>query len=342
MSVKYSNIVNAIVLLGAMAFFSCKRSSTSDDFWKSPLIPEDFPEAFYPVDFDTVSQAEIQLGRELFYDPILSIDSTLSCASCHEQSSAFSDPGLAISPGVNGELGMRNTPTITNLAWHPSYMADGGIAHLNLVPIAPITTFFEMNSSLVSTMERLNASGYKNSFMSTYGVEEIRTKELMKALTAFQLTLISDQSKWDAVQRGTAEFSTEELQGEELFMANCASCHVPPLFSDFTFANNGIDSVFIDQGRGRVTGQAEDIGKFKVPSLRNVTLTFPYMHDGRYETLDEVLDHYGGVDYAEKTDDRVVQIGTLSSEEKGYLTAFLRTLTDNEIISNTRLSNPHE
>lgn len=335
--------MNAIVLLGAVAFFySCKRSSTGGDFWKSPLIPEDFPEAIYPVEFDTVSQAEIQLGRKLFYDPILSIDSTLSCASCHEQSSAFSDPGVAISPGVNGELGVRNTPSITNLAWHRSYMTDGGIAHLNLVPIAPITTSFEMNSSLESAMQRLNSSDYKISFESIYGVDEIRTKELMKALTAFQLTLVSDQSKWDAVQRRTAEFSTEELQGEELFIANCASCHVPPLFSDFTFANNGIDSVFTDQGRGRVTGQAEDFGKFKVPSLRNVALTFPYMHDGRYTTLDEVLDHYGGKDYSEKTDERIMQIGMLSYEEKEYLAAFLHTLTDNEIISNTRLSNPLE
>lgn len=328
--------------MGAVAFISCKRSSTSDDLWKSPLIPEDFPEAFYPVDFDTVSQKEIQLGRELFYDPILSIDSTLSCASCHNQASAFADPGVAISPGVNGELGVRNTPTITNLAWHPSYMADGGIAHLNLVPIAPITTFFEMNSSLEGTMERLNSSAYQNSFERIYGVEVIRTKELMKALTAFQLTLVSDQSKWDAVQRGTAEFSAAELQGEELFMENCASCHVPPLFSDFTFANNGIDSVFTDQGRGRITGQAEDIGRFKIPSLRNIALTFPYMHDGRFASLNEVLEHYGRSNYDASADDRVIQIGVLTQDEKHYLVEFLHTLTDNAIVSTTKLGNPHE
>ena len=326
------------IIFAASSLFSCNAEWGSNKSWSKGLKPTHFPESSYAFDPDTLDKPTVELGRALFYDNILSSDSSISCGTCHSQIHAFAGHGTALSAGVDGRLGTRNTPGLSNLAWHESYMLDGGINHLELVPIAPITSTVEMNLSLSEALMRLNTSSYRGRFKKVFGADTINTKLLMKALTAFELTLVSADAKYDAVLLGEATFTEEEALGEDLFMARCASCHVPPLFSEYTYANNGLELYSTDGGRARITSNATDSGSFKIPSLRNAELTYPYMHDGSLYTLDAVLEHYStGIEDSPNLDPRIEGPMEFTSQEKSALIAFIKTLTDHSLLTNPNL-----
>lgn len=329
----------AATALAAFFLFSCERNIESRS---KELLPEHFPPVVHEFNADSLRESEIQLGRKLFYDPILSLDSSISCGSCHAQTHGFADHNVAVSFGVNGAVGSRNAPPLVNLAWHESYMLDGGINHLELVPLAPITHELEMNLEISEALRRLNKnSEYTNDFAEVYHTDTISTALLFKALTSFQLTLVSAKSKYDEVQRGTKQFTILEQQGEDLFLEHCSSCHQPPLFSDFSFANNGLDSIYSDAGRGRITQRAQDSGRFKVPTLRNLSFTYPYMHDGRFQTLDQVIAHYSNLENSGNYFDQRYDGSSLGSTyDKKALKAFLNTLNDYEFISDLQHSEP--
>ena len=299
-------------------------------------FPSYFPEPVYAL--DSVSQEQILLGRALFYDPILSSDNTISCASCHSPYNAFAHTDHDLSHGINDEIGTRNAPALFNLAWQKNLMWDGASNHLDVQALAPITHPGEMNESIGNIVEKLRLkSGYAKLFSKAYGNNEITSKRILKALTAFQLTLISANAKYDRVQKGEEQFTVQEFSGYRLFKTHCNTCHAEPLFTNHSFANNGlpIDTTLRDYGRWKVTQRPQDSLLFKVPSLRNLSYTFPYMHDGRFKKLNEVLAHYAaGITTSETLAPELQQGIKLSSNEKADIIAFLLTLNDQEFIFN--------
>lgn len=330
----------AVGALAALALLSC---TPEDKAPERTWVPEHFPTPHYDFAGQFPSEEEISLGRKLFYDPILSLDSTISCGTCHAQPHAFADHNMPFSFGVGGAQGSRNAPGLSNLAWHESFMHDGGINHLELVPLAPITDEREMNLPITEALRRVaESSVYRYAFDEVYGGDTVTTARLFKALTAFQLSLVSATSKYDRMMLGDEEFSPLEQEGYDLFMESCASCHAPPLFSDFSYANNGLDIVFTDPGRAGITLEPQDSGLFKVPSLRNAMLTYPFMHDGRFASMDQVLDHYATLHTSGVAMDSRLDGVVINEQDKGALKAFLKTLTDYEFISDLRHSEPAE
>lgn len=302
--------------------------------------PEHFPAPVYNFKNNPVSKEGFELGRKLFYDPVLSVDGKISCGSCHHQSGGFADPGKALSEGINGYLGKRNSPTLSNLAWFPSFMADGGINHIEIMPVAPITDSVEMGNTLANVVQKLNASeSYRKLFKKAFDIDSISDQKLLYALAQFMGMMISAESKFDKHIVGENVFTKRELKGYNLFKQNCASCHSGVLTTDFSFKNNGLDMHSEDIGRARITQTEADQGKFKVPSLRNIELTAPYMHDGRFSTLDEVIDHYStSILPAPNLAEELKQPIVLSDEDKQDLIKFLTTLTDYNYITKPSLA----
>lgn len=338
------NVVPILLACLVISLVACQKRS--DNAPQNRIIdfevPSDFPTPVYQFQTNnSLSVKGFELGRKLFYDKRLSIDNSVSCASCHFQHAAFSDPGKALSSGVNGAQGRRNSPPLFNLAWHPHFNWDGGVNHIEIFSVAPITDENEMNMPLNELLERLNGiANYQKLFKEAFDVDDITSLELLYALTQFMAVKISDQSLYDEYRRGQSKFNAQQKEGLNLFNQHCASCHTPPLFSNFGFANNGIDSIFNDEGRKEITHRESDLGKFKIPSLRNVELTWPYMHDGRMQTLEDVINHYSeGIIYTETLAPELKNLH-LSLEEKKALLAFLKTLTDHEFINNPLFSEP--
>ncbi|MBI3221408.1 MAG: c-type cytochrome [Bacteroidetes bacterium] len=311
--------------------------------------PANFPQAVYTFENNPVSQKGFELGRALFYDPILSADSSIACANCHQQAVAFADPVHRFSRGVMDRSGTRNAPAIQNMAFQRVFFWDGGVKHLDFVPINAITSDLEMAEKVADVVEKLQRSpSYVNKFNEAYH-EQPGSQKMLYALSQFMNLMVSANSRYDHYVRKEGELLTSaELKGSQLFTAKCSSCHATDLFTDGSFRNNGLDPSFEkDNGRERITELAEDRGKFKVPSLRNVELTSPYMHDGRFKTLQQVLDHYAaGVNNSETLDpslkkDEVLGI-PLTEEEKANIILFLKTLTDRDFIRDKRFSIPNE
>lgn len=304
--------------------------------------PDDFPTPVYPLSQNPISLKKFELGRELFYDNILSSDNSISCATCHAQTHAFADHNIALSVGVGGLSGVRNAPPIFNMAWLPYFMWDGGVNHLEVLSLAPITNPLEMNETMQSVVNKLNASSYwKIRFNDAFGSDVITDQTLFLALTQYMLMIVSDQSKYDQVQRGQAVFTPEEEAGYELFSQKCAACHTEPLLTNNAFINNGLDSVSVDLGRATITQLESDKGKFKVPTLRNILLTYPYMHDGRFFTIDQVLEHYNSGIQQHPNLDPLLQNGIpLSASDKSNLKSFFETLTDYELMGSQLLAEP--
>lgn len=328
-----------------LALMLCLCSCRKDNepvIWKF-TTPEHFPEPLYQFENNPQTFDKFKLGRDLFSDPILSLDSTISCASCHSQTHYFADHNQPFSFGVGDSVGKRNSPSITNLAWQPYFMWDGGVNHIEVFSVAPITNQLEMKETMANVVSKLNNhTGYKEKFKSAFGADVITDQHLLFALTQFMIMIISDNSKYDQYIRGEVELSTDELSGLNLFRAHCSSCHTEPLFTDFSFRNNGLDEVFQDQGRGIITQNPNDMGTFKVPSLRNVANTYPYMHDGRFFTLDLVLDHYtSGIKTSETLDPSLNSGIPLTETEKQQIISFLNTLTDYSLIDDKLLQGHH-
>ena len=322
--------------------------------WRQPASvllapPANFPTVVYEVAKNQPDEAAFELGRMLFYDPRLSSDGQVSCGSCHQQARAFTD-GQALAIGVAGRRSPRNSPALQNLAWHRSFMADGGVRGLELQALAPLTSTQEMNTPLVDALAKLNADPeYRRRFAAIYGPGTIDTPQFLKALAQFTSALTSSNSHYDKYVRhepgGT--LTAAERRGQALFQAKCSGCHATDLFTDESFRNNGLDTTFpVDSGRAHITLAPTDAGRFRVPSLRNVAHTAPYMHDGRFKTLTAVLAHYAhGVRPSRTLDPLLRQpsgrLGIALSEiQQQELLAFLATLTDIELLTNPRFAPP--
>ncbi len=310
------------------------------------FIPEHWPKPIYYFTNNAITPEKVLLGRVLFYDPILSKNNTISCASCHSQFSAFTHIDHALSHGINDSIGNRNSPALMNLAWQKSFMWDGAINNLDMQALAPIAHPAEMGSSintLVSKLQALNV--YRKLFKDAFGDSTVTGAKTLKALSQFMLTLISANSKYDKVMRKEELFTQQELNGYQLFQKNCSSCHKEPLFTTSNFANNGlpVDSLLNDVGRMIVTRDSNDAFKFKIPTLRNIEFTYPYMHDGRFKKISQVLNHYTiGIHQSKILSTELKSPIVLSSNEKVDLIAFLLTLSDKEFIFNTKFSYPKE
>lgn len=331
----------AVIAVGGL-IVSCKKAKVESYQKWGFSKPDYFPEPVYNFENNKQTFQKFTLGRELFYEPLLSSDGTVSCASCHANSHAFAGHNTALSPGVNNLLGTRNSPSIANMAWSPSFMWDGGINHIEVMPIAPLTNPVEMNETLINIVVKLQQSDkYKKLFKEAYGTEEITDQKVLKALTQYMMMIVSDNSKYDQVKRGEATFTDAEQQGYALFQQKCSQCHTEPMFTDYSFRNNGLDLTFSDQGRFLITQEESDKGKFKVPSLRNVALTYPYMHDGRYYTLNDVLNHYAnGIQHSSTLDPLLEDGIPLPGNQKTVLIAFLNTLSDYNLMTDSWLSEP--
>jgi cytochrome c peroxidase len=280
----------------------------------------------------------------------LSRTGEVSCGSCHHQSTAFSDAGQRLSQGVLGHLGTRNTPALQNLRWKQELLWDGGANHIETMPLAPLANHLEMGETLIRVVDKLNADpAYRRRFAELYDRQPIDSYQFLRALAQFTAALTSANSRYDHYVRHEAggEMLDNELRGLVVLRKNCTPCHSGELFTDESYRNNGLNHTFpLDSGRAHITGRPSDIGRFKVPSLRNVTLTAPYMHDGRFQTLTEVLNHYDqGVVTSSTLDARFQQTQgppriKLSAQDKADLLAFLSTLTDESFIRDKRLANP--
>lgn len=309
--------------------------------WK---IPHGFPKPVYSFKNNTLTPERFKLGRALFYDPLLSKDSTVSCATCHQSFAAFAHIDHKLSHGIDNRIGTRNVPALQNLIWKTDFMWDGGVNHLEVQPINPITNKDEMNESLDNVLAKLQSSAYyKMMFKAAYKDTLITTEKMLKSLAQFTGLMISANSKYDQYMRNEVELTEMEQKGLKLFNQKCNSCHTVPLFTSNGFADNGIrpDSGLNDMGRGKITGKKQDDYLFKVPSLRNVEVTYPYMHDGRFSKLMHVLNHYRDVDETHKTKDiKLAAIGDLSDSDRVELIAFLRTLTDRTFLYDRRFMMP--
>lgn len=309
-------------------------------------IPSGWPLPIYTFQNNPLTQQGFELGRKLFYEVRLSRDNSISCGSCHAQFSAFSHLDHSVSHGINGLLGTRNAQGLFNLAWRPNLFWDGGVANLEDQPLSPIENPVEMGEKMSDVIAELSGdAAYKQSFKRVFGDETISSQRIFKALAQFMATLVSNNSKYDKYIRGESggELTQQEKSGLLLFRAKCASCHKEPLFTDHSFRNNGLmaDESINDTGRAHVTAISEDRYKFMVPSLRNVSLTRPYMHDGRFTSLDAVLEHYRtGIVISSTLDSSLTSGISISEDEKNDIIAFLRILDDESFTKDKRFKGP--
>lgn len=331
-----------VLFIGSIALFSLAFSFLTP----TPIhlqIPKGWPKPHYDFSKNPLTEEGFQLGRQLFYDPILSRDSTISCASCHLQATGFTHVDHELSHGIEGKIGTRNSMTLMNLAWSKSFMWDGGVNHLDVQPLNPITSPVEMDETLVNVVAKLNQNQqYKSLFLAAFGDFNITGQRVLKALSQFELQLVSSNSKYDKVMRKETVFTEKEQNGYQLFKTNCASCHNEPLFTSEKFERNGlpIDTTLNDIGRQKITNDYKDFLLFKVPTLRNIQFTFPYMHDGRFKKLTDVIKHYNSLGNDKNLPKQLQKKMNLSENERVDLVAFLHTLTDSEFLFDKRFSFP--
>jgi cytochrome c peroxidase len=306
--------------------------------------PLGFPQPVYDFKNNPVTPEGFMLGRKLFYDPILSKDSSISCAFCHQRIAAFAHIDHTLSHGINSLIGNRNVPAIQNMIWQQTFMWDGGINHLEVQPLAPLTSNKEMDESLVHVLAKLQHNkSYVADFNAAFKDTVITSEHMLKALAQFTGMMISSNSKYDRYVKGEEEFTPQELNGLQLFRSHCINCHKEPLFTDNTFRNIGLkpDTALADSGRMRITGVAGDYMKFKVPGLRNVAMTYPYMHDGRFKTLQQVLAHYANGKFFTNYDKAIEKNIGLTSQEQADIISFLKTLTDQQFLHDRRFADPN-
>ncbi len=323
--------------------------------------PSHFPNMIIPAD-NPMTEEGIELGRFLFYEKRLSGDNTMNCASCHLSENAFAESSQ-YSTGIDGISGTRNAMPLFNLGWEEFFFWDGRKSTLESQILEPVPNPIEMHQEWQQAVEKLNADiFYRNAFFRAFGEEGIDATKVSKAIAQFLRTIVSSSSKYDVMYKYeygiqlSADENTmlqnievEEWAGYDLFKslngADCFHCHNGPLMRVKKFSNNGLDDSFSDLGRSLVTNNPEDDGKFKVPSLRNIELTAPYMHDGRFSTLDEVIEHYSSGIHVSPTIDPLIEYANqggvqLDAQEKVLLKKFLLTLTDTVFINNPNFKDP--
>lgn len=307
-------------------------------------VPQGWPEPFDIFSSNPLTEEGFQLGRKLFYDGRLSKDGNFSCASCHQQFAAFATFDHDFSHGFENQFTTRNSPGLQNLAWVPLYHWDGGVNHIEVQALSPLTAPNEMAEDVDSVLNKLRQDDqYKKMFKNAFGSDTINSQKMLKALAQFVGTLVSADSKYDRVMRKEETFNPSEQHGYEVFQAKCADCHKEPLFTDNSFRNNGLilNPWLNDYGRMRITGESEDSLKYRVPSLRNVGVTQPYMHDGRFYSLSQVVEHYrSGIQQSSSLDPSLVNGLEFTPKEKYDLVLFLGTLTDSTFLRNPRFAQP--
>lgn len=314
-----------------------------------PIIPPDeaaallnLPEGFDTPDFpadNVLTTARWTLGKKLFYDVSLSRDSSISCASCHDPSLAFTD-GRPVSIGVNGAMVLRNSPTLANLAYQPYFMTEGGVATLEMQVGVPIQEHAEFDFNFVLLTERLSGDlNYQRMSQQAYN-RDIDPFVISRAIASFERTFISGRSSFDQFQNENSSALTEsQKRGMDLFFSertSCSNCHGGFTFTNYSFQNNGLYIDYTDPGRERLTGLEEDRALFKVPTLRNISVTGPYMHDGSFNNLQQVVDHYrsGGEDHPNKSE--LIRPLDLTDSEASDLISFLEGLTDTEFLTDLK------
>ena len=302
-------------------------------------IPDGFPDITFPED-NNFTPERWALGKKLFYEKALSSDSSISCGSCHRSSLAFSD-SVALSPGANKTPGNQNVPTLANVAYQPYYTRMGGVSTLEKQVLVPIQEHNEFNFNILEIAKRLNMSIFYQELSKKAYNRELDYYVITRALANFERSLISGHSKYDLYTRtkNKRDLSNSELNGMELFFSertNCAVCHSGFNFTNYHFENNGLYEIYKNIGRKRLTEKEEDLEKFKVPTLRNIALTAPYMHDGSLKNLEDVIEHYnaGGKRNARKSP--LIKPLNLTETEKKDLLAFLRCLTDYRFTTDPR------
>ncbi|GAB4026839.1 cytochrome-c peroxidase [Spirosoma koreense] len=309
--------------------------------------PANFPAKVYDLSQNSPTVEGVALGKALFYDAQLSRDSTVNCGFCHQQYAGFGHSDHALSHGIGGKFGTRNVPGLQNLAWDRAFFWDGGVTSLDELPMTPIQNPVEMDLKFSDALSRVQKSPkYPAMFKAAFGSDTVTTARFLKAISQFMLTLVSADSRYDKYVRKEAggDLTADELAGLNLFQQKCTTCHATDLFTDRSFRNNGLPvSAINDQGRYTITLNEADRLKFKVPSLRNVERTFPYMHDGRFATLEQVIDHYrSGIKDSPTLDPALKangQLGFLMTDtEKKQVIAFLKTLSDDAFINNRAFS----
>ncbi|HEY9340308.1 MAG TPA: cytochrome c peroxidase [Hanamia sp.] len=307
-------------------------------------VPKGWPQPNNIFANNPLTEEGFQLGRKLFYDGRLSKDGNFSCASCHQQFAAFATFDHDFSHGFNDQFSTRNAPALQNLAWVPLYHWDGGINHIEVQALSPLTAPNEMAEEIDSVLQKLRAdAAYKKMFKKAFGNETINSQKMLKALAQFVGTLVSANSKYDKVKRGEDAFNPSELHGYEVFKMKCEHCHKEPLFTDNSFRNNGlaVNDFLKDYGRMRITTEAGDSLKFRVPTLRNIGVTQPYMHDGRLYSLGQVIEHYRtGIQQSATLDSSLRKGIDFTPKEKYDLVLFLGTLTDTSFLKDKRFSQP--
>lgn len=361
----------AVCALAAMTFLvACQPDKEEPDTSGDPVFqttpytlqyPSYFPPMPIPSD-NPMTVEGVKLGRFLFYEERLSGNNTQSCASCHAPQFAFSDHGNQFSTGIDGLQGNRNSMALQNLGWEQRFFWDGRALSLEEQILQPVENTIEMHETWPNVVGKLQADqAYVDLFHDAFGTTTIDKFKAAKAIAQFLRTMISSNSRFDQFMQGQITLTDEEQLGILLTQqeggnpalglggqwgADCFHCHPHGggLFTDGIMRNNGLDSVFTDPGLGGVTGQAQDMGVFKVPSLRNVALSAPYMHDGRFATLQEVIEHYNSGGHPSPTISpfmKFTQGGLqLTAEKKAQLLAFLNTLTDMDYVNNPEFQDP--
>lgn len=356
------------LIMALLAMPSC-NCNDPEPVWEPTPYALDIPPFFPPMDIpadNPMTEEGVRLGRLLFWETKLSSDNSMSCGSCHLPEVSFADPAQ-YSTGVTGAVGSRNAMALINMGWTPSYFWDGRAVTLEEQILEPIPHPDEMNLPWPEAVDRLKTdvtdTNYPQLFFDAFGTEEITADLVVKAIAQFVRTMISSDSKFDKWRRGEVELTDSEYNGYQMFLreggdpevvpggqfgADCFHCHGEAglQFTDNLFHNNGLDASFeADPGRVSITGNPMDSGRFRTPTLRNVALSAPYMHDGRFETLEEVIEHYNSGGVASSTIDPFMKYTTgglsLAPSQKADLLAFLHTLTDTAFVSNSAFLNPH-
>ncbi|MDX1904441.1 MAG: cytochrome c peroxidase [Thermonemataceae bacterium] len=333
------------IVITLFSFLSCKKEEVQEpDIYANIKFeqPANFPKPIYDVSSNPPTPAGFKLGKALFYDGLLSADGSVSCGTCHQQEFAFTHHEHDVSHGINDQLGIRNAPSLQNMAWQKEFNWDGTFPHLETFSLSPIQNPVEMGESIENVLLKIkNNENYKKMFTEAFGSEEITQDKMMKAITQFLVMMVSADSRYDRYKAGKESFTEAETRGLALFEQKCSACHSGVLFTDASYRDNGLaPTARQDIGREFATNNAADKYKFKVPSLRNIAFTRPYMHDGRFTSLEQVLSHYqNGVRNNPNLDNLLKKAdGTfgiaLTEQEKIDIIAFLQTLTDQNLLKN--------
>ena len=327
-------VVIVIVSLIFLFVIACQKESPVSNRVKGTSVTLSFP-SYFPAtgmfDDEPLTLEGIALGKKLFYENRLSKDGSISCASCHQQVAAFGTYDHDLSHGINNQHSNRNAPPLFNLPWQSYFGWDGQYRSISEIAAAHIRSKIDMagNFSTISNVLKSDPS-YSSLFKNAFGTPDVNEERIGKALQQFAGSIISATTKYDSVRQELAVFSQQEKAGYTLFKTHCNGCHTEPLFTDMSFRNNGLPpSLLNDIGPERITGKPEDRYRFRVPTLRNLFLSFPFMHDGRLVAFSQIYEHYAMVNQvnAPLIDPSLKNGIVLTADEQQALTAFLRTLT---------------